>query len=259
MSNIVAITEQYITPIVLPKEISFSWIKWVPGTVFDKLILRFEADVDITKLFNVDDKISDITSERDGQLTIPREMLQIDGFFGFASCYNKISDDKRQVSYEIDLVSGEKTQTIHLEHVVTRPMLKVVKSSPETIQLSKLSNTVQPFSVELKSLGTATIHDLKYVIDVQTKDNLQIKISPFKKAKETQLLDKVSPSQEISVKGKGYGLIRMSVEYTDAFGTKYVTLIRDIPIHVQEIQNQSFPIMENLEKHKVQSLSLHNK
>lgn len=255
MSDIVAITEQYISPKVLPKESSFSWIKWTPGTIFDKLILRYEADVDITKLFNVDDKLSEIPFERQGQLIIPREMLQIDGFFGFASRYTEISVNERRVSYEIDIVSSERTQTIHLEHVVTRPMLEVVKSSPEAIQLSKFSTSIQPFSVELKSLGSAIIHNLTYVIDVQTNDNLQVEITS-RKTHETQLLDKPSSSQRISIKGKGYGSIRMSVKYTDAFDTEYITLIRDIPIHIDEMQNQSFPIMENLEKHKAQLLTV---
>ena len=255
MSDIVVITEKYISPKVLSKESSFSWIKWIPGTVFDKLILRYEADVDITQLFNVNNKVFEIPCERKGQLIIPREMLQMDGFFGFASSYTEISDNERPVSYEIDLISNGVTQTIHLEHMVTRPLLKVVKSSPESIQLSKFSVLAQPFSVELKSLGTAIIHDLTYVIDVQTKDDLKIEIFSSEKAKDTQLFDTMSSSQKISVKGKGYGLIRMSAEYKDVFGTKYVTLIRDIPIHAEEIQNQSFPIIENLEKHKAQLLT----
>lgn len=256
MSDIVTITEKYISPKILSKESSFSWIKWTPGTIFDKIVLRYEADVDIIRLFNANNKVSEIPCERQGQLIIPQEMLQIDGFFGFESCYTEISDNERKVSYEIDLISNGVTQTIHLEHIVTRPLLKVVKSSPESIQLSKFSAPAQPFSIELKSLGTATIHNLTYVIDVQTKDDLKIKIFQSEKTKDTQLFDTMSSLQKISVKGKGYGLIKMSVEYKDALGTKYVTLIRDIPIHAEEIQNQSFPIIENLENHKAQLLTV---
>ena len=172
LSNVVNITEKYISPKVLSKEPSFSWIKWIPGTIFDKLILRYEADVNITKLFNVNNEVLEIPCEREGQLIIPRKMLQMDGFFGFISSYTEISDDERQVSYEIDLISNGVTQTVNLEHMVTRPLLKVVKS-PESIQLSKFSAPAQPFSVELKSLRTL-MHENQKQVAPTTKLNIYI-------------------------------------------------------------------------------------
>ena len=254
LSSIVEIVEKHISPLVLPKESSVSWIKWVADTAFEKLILRYEADVEINRLFNVDDKVFEISPQREGQLAIPREMLQIDGFFGFQSNYVTIPDGERTVSYEIDIVSDGKTQTVHLEHIITRPVIKVVKSSPETIQLSTFSVSPRPFSIELESVGPATVHNLTYAIDVKTKDNLQVKISP-KESSVPKLLDNLSSAQEISIKGKGYGLIQMNVEYEDACGTKYRTLIGDIPVHAKETQEQSFPILENFQKHKAQLLT----
>ena len=104
----------------------------------------------INRLFNVDDTVFEIPSQQDRRLVIPREMLQIDGFFGFESRYMAISNDgNRTVSYEIDIVSGDKIQTVRLEHVVTRPVIKVVKLSPETIYLSKSFVLPRPFLTKI--------------------------------------------------------------------------------------------------------------
>ena len=256
LSSIVEIVEKHISPQVLPKESSVSWIKWVSDTAFDKLILRYEADVKINRLFNVDDKIFEISSQQDRRLVIPKEMLQIDGFFGFESRYMAISGDgKRTVSYEIDIVSGDKIQTVHLEHVVTRPVIKVVKLSPATIYISKSSVSPVSLLVELESLEAATAHNLTYVIDVKTGDDLQVDVSP-KEACVPQLFDRLSSAQKISVKGKGCGLMQVGVEYEDACGTKYFTLIGSIPIYAREMQEKSFPIVENLQRHKAQILTV---
>lgn len=137
MENIISITDKYISPKVLPGEHSSCWIKWKKGAVFDKIILRYEADIEVFRLFNIDEEVFKDDETEDGKITIPKNTVQIDGFFGFASRYTTIPSSERKISYEIDIVSGKKVQTIHCENVVTRPMLKVLKTTPYSIQISR--------------------------------------------------------------------------------------------------------------------------
>ena len=251
MSDIVEITEKHISPHVLPKESAVSWIKWIPdGVVFDRLILRYDSDVQIRQMFNVDDGVSNIQLQQGGQMIIPKDMLQINGFFGFEFCNTGVLDNggnvDRPASFIIDVISGEKKQTIHLEHVVTVPAIKVVKSSPMIMRLSKSSVLPDLFSIELESLGCASAHDLTCVADVETNGCLQVGLVSVPPSLP-KLFDMHPFTQKISVKGKGSGRLHLGIEYRDACDTKYFISVGDILIHVEESCDHSFPIALNLQ------------
>lgn len=258
MENIVSIIDKYISPKVLPKEQSSVWIKWKEGAVFDKIVLRYEADVDIFRLFNIDEKIFEDRDKWNGKITIPKNMIQMDGFFGFTSYYTAIPTDERKISYEIDIVSGNKTQTIHFENIVTRPMLQVIKATPDSIQISKFSPQPEQFSMKMKSVGTASLHNLSYFIEFVTNDKLTVEITTSKKPKSNQitLKDEQLTAQNIIIKGKGNGLIKLGAEYYDDYNTKYEDVFKEIPIIVEEEQQQTIPISEQIKKQETQLLTI---
>ncbi len=118
-SQIIEIKEQYLTPQVLPGEQASGWIKWKKGIEFEKLILKIEADVEIFRLFNVDEEIFIGKDDWNGEIEIPKSMIQIDGFFGFTAYYSAIPESERDLSYEIDIVNNNSIQTITLSNTVT--------------------------------------------------------------------------------------------------------------------------------------------
>ncbi len=130
----------------------FDWITWRAGADFDRIVLRYGADVEVLRLFNID---MDKTDKADGKITVPKSLIQRDGFFGFASRYSEIMEHEMDVSYEIDVMRGDRVQTIHLENTVTRPVIQVLDAKPDSIHISKSSPPPQPASISLKHSGTA--------------------------------------------------------------------------------------------------------
>ncbi len=259
MENIISITDKYISPKVLPREHSSCWIKWKKGVVFDKIILRYEADIEVFRLFNINEEICKNDDTWDGKITIPKNMIQIDGFFGFTSRYTTIPSSERKISYEIDIVYGKKVQTIHCENVVTRPMLKVLKATPDSIQISRYSPQPEQFSMKIKYVGTAALYDLSYFIDLTTTDNLTVEITRNNpELKEIALKSEQPPVQNISIKGKGNGMIRMGATYYDVNNTKYEDVLKEIPIIIECESDQTIPISEQIEKQKTRLLMIPN-
>lgn len=260
MKNIISITDKYISPKILPTEHSSCWIKWKKGIIFDKIILRYEADIDIHRLFNIDKKAFEDRDNWNGKITILKNMIQVDGFFGFTSYYTEIPHDERKISYEVDIVSGNNVQTIHFDNTVTRPMLKVIKATPDRIQISKHSSQIEPFSMKMKSMGTAPLHNLSYFIEFTTNDKLVVEITTEKKpkSKEITLKPEQLTAQKLTIKGKGNGLIRMGAEYYDDYNIKYKDIFKEIPIIVEQEECQTIPILEQIEKQETELLTIPN-
>ncbi len=244
----------------MPTEYSSCWIKWKKGVTFDKIILRYEADIDIHRLFNIDDKVFDSKDKWSGKITIPKNVIQVDGFFGFTSYYTEIPADERKISYAVDIVSGNNVQTIHFENVVTRPMLEVVKATPDHIQISKCSSHVEPFSMKMKNIGNAALHNLSYFIEFTTTDKLTVELTTETdpKSKEITLKPEQMTAQKLTIKGKGNGLIRMGAEYYDDYNAKYEDIFKEIPIIVEEEELQTVPISEQIEKQETELLTIPN-
>ena len=259
MKNIILIVDRYISPKILPGEHSSCWIKWKKGVVFDKIVLRYEADVEVFRLFNIDeDAFKDDYTDK-GKIIIPKHMIQIDGFFGFSSYYAQIPSGERKISYKIDIVSGTDVQTISFENTITRPMIKVLKATPDNINISEYSPQPEQFYMNAKSVGTAGLHDLSYFIDFTTTDKLTVEISTIEsKSKEIALKSEQRTAQNISIKGKGSGLIRIGVTYKDANNTKYEDILKEIPTVVKCEGTQTIPISEQIEKHGSELLTVLN-
>ena len=256
-SKIIDIKERCLSPQILPREQASGWIKWKKGVDFEKLILRYEADVKIFRLFNVDEEIFKGEEEWKGKIEIPKSMIQIDGFFGFTAYYNTIPESEREVSYNIDIINEDSIQTISLSNIVTRPMIEVEKATPEQFLISTVSPPPEPLSMSLKSKGTATIHNLSFFIDFITSDQLKVKITKTR-SKESEVSFSSSPtvSQTIEINGKGNGMIRIGAEYFDDLNTKYSDVLHEIPIMVEQKQNQSIPVAHKISERGTQLLTL---
>lgn len=242
--NFIKIIEQYISPQVLPKEQACAWIKWENDPSYEKIILRYEADVQIFGLLNVDEEIFN-RSHNQGIIEIPKSMMQVKGFFGFTAFYTTIPERKREISYSIDFVKNEKKQTVTLTNFVTRPEVEIVSSSSDQIILSEFNPSPKPLSFDVINTGEVEIKDPTIVLDVITTNDVQIKmtdIAPLVKRKTGIFTDELPPGKGIYIKGKGNALIRLVFQYKDILSNNYSTILKEIPIRVEQKTAQTIPI-----------------
>jgi len=136
-------------------------------------------------------------------------------------------------------------------------MIEVEKATPEQFLISNINPSPEPLSISLKSKGFATIQNLSFFLDFITSDQLKVTITktPPKKS-EVSFSNAPEVSHTIEVKGKGYGMIRMGVKYSDERNVKYSDIINEIPIKVEQEQNQSIPIEHKLSERGTQLLTL---
>ena len=98
---------------------------------------------------------------------------------------------------------------------------------------------------------------LSFFIDFITSDQLRVIISPIKPVQSNvSFSNDPSPSQDIEISGKGNGLIRMGVKYFDVLNTQYTDIVKEIPIRVEQKQNQCVPLSHKINESGTQLLTL---
>ena len=259
MNEIISITDKHITPKFLPAEPSSCWIKWKKGVNVDKIVLRYEADIDVFRLFNVDQKVFEHNNKNTGEIIIPKDMIQLDGFFGFSSKYTAIIQNERKLSYEIDVVAGDGIQTIHFENIVTRPMIKVLTTLPDLIRISKHTPPPENISLKIKSINAAALYDLSFFVEFSTSDNLTVESrSERSKSSEITFESEYTDTQNISIVCKESGMMKIGVKYYDGCRTKYTEILKEIPIIVECKDYQTILISGQIEKQKTGLLIVQN-
>lgn len=244
--EIVQIKEKYITPAVLPKEQSSCWLKWNKEAEFDKIIIRYEADIDIFRLFSIDEEIFNNKDKWNGQVEIPKSMIQLNGFFGFTAYYTTIPENERDISYAIDFVKENTVQTISFTNKVTIPKVEVIKLSYDKLVLSHMSPPLSPFTMELKSGANASVNDLRVIFNVVGGKNLKVK--SIRHESHVDFMKQNTQIQDIEFSGQGNGQINITATYSDAVGNKYSKVLQEIPILVESDQTQTIPISHTMEK-----------
>lgn len=249
----ISLTEQYVSPSVLPMEPFVGWIKWNRNDDYKKIVLRYDIDCMINKLFNVDESIFQLPHEK-GIIEIPTSLLQLDGFFGFGGFYQSKPESNWELSFAIDFVgNNDEKQTLLLSTTVIRPNVEIVASTYDEINISRTSPILPPISFLLKNKEAGTrIVDPTLVIDVNGTKDLQIKIAGKMKLPRDDviMLDDVNlqPIDEIKIKGNGNALIRFILEYKDDANNKYSTTLKEIPLFAENVKAQVIPIT-----HKIQT------
>ena len=245
-SEIVQIKDQYITQAVLPKEQASCWLKWNKEAEFDKIIVRYEADISIFTLFNIDTEIFDDQDKWKGRVEIPKSMIQLNGFFGFTAYYTTIPENERDVSYAIDFVKENTVQTISFTNKITIPKVEIVKLSYDKLTLSSISPPPPPLVMDLKSGSNAAVNDLGLTINISGGKNLKVKSTKHKSY--VDFMKQTTKIQDIEFSGQGNGQITISVKYSDDVGNKYSKVLQEIPIVVENNQTQTLPISHTMEK-----------
>jgi len=253
-SEIVQIKDQYITQVVLPKEQASCWLKWNKEAEFDKIIIRYEADISIFRLFNIDTEIFNDQDKWEGKVEIPKSMIQLNGFFGFTAYYTTIPENNRDVSYSIDFVKDNIVQTISFTNKVIIPKVELVKLSYDKLTLSNMSPPPPPLAMELKSGADASVNDLSLIINISGGKNLKVK--SIKYQSYVDFMKQTTKIQDIEFSGQGNGQIRITAEYSDDIGTKYSKVLQEIPIIVENNQTQTIPISHTMEKNLTELITV---
>lgn len=246
------ILEQHISRWALPKEEIISWIKWDDSADIDQVVIRAEADVEFTRILNVDTSAWEQKSLDDGKVVIGRDKLQIDGFIGFTSVYKLVPDSERQLHFKVDFIKNEKLlKTISLSTDVIRPVI-AIEMEHDRIDVSDTTAPMPPAMFRLSNKGRARVTKIAPFIGFINTKTMTITI---KHTKEKIPYESTVPfalaSEHIVpkfvLKGSGDTLFTMGFKFEDAVGNEYTSELSRIPILKPEKKKVEIPIESKLE------------
>lgn len=238
------IEDEYVSPLVLPKEPLFGWVKWDDNADFDKVVLKYEADVKINTLFDVD---KSVRTDVEGVIEIPKSMLQVGGFFGFNATYDVALKSKRQISFHVELVSKEEIRTITLSSCVTKPEVEIIGSTRDQIIIDNDTPPQSTLSFDIRMVGDTIPINTEVVMAVTGQDLKFEFSSPLISPNEITSFDNESiPVKDITIRGKGNGFIVISLEYSDVIGNRYSEIIQEIPVLVKSNNAETISFKKNM-------------
>jgi len=237
------IQDEYVSPVVLPKESLFGWVKWDDDADFDKVVFKYEADVKINDLFDVDGAVD---RNKEGIIEIPKSALVAGGFFGFNASYTTPITSKRAISFEIDLVHDDESRTITLESNITKPFVENFSTSYDQLIIDNYSPPPPSLDFDLRSVGETPVLDLEVVIDITAKD-IKFDINKSEPSNEiASFTGECILDQSLTIHGKGNGFITISIEYYDLMGNKYHDMVQEIPIRMSSNTAKTIPIAKSV-------------
>ncbi len=245
------ILEKHISEWALPKEEILSWVKWDKNFDFDQILIKAEADINLHRILNVEEKVLTQESIKIGKAVVDKDMLLIDGFIGFGCFYELVPEQERELNFEIDFVKNNETlETISLKTNLIRPIIAVENLNNSGIVVTKDNPMLPQLSFNLVSKGKGRILNFAPFIEVVNAKEMKITLKQTVENidDETPLfvnsIQSVTP--KIIVKGKGYGMISMGFEYYDAMRNKYETKLIDVPIQIEQKESLEVPIASDL-------------
>lgn len=244
------VLEKYITDHALPHERILSWIKWNPTIPVEKIIFKTEADVVFPVILNVSEEGLRNNEAKDGEITIEKQFIQIQGFIGFVAEYDKIPETSRKVNFLVDLITKEDTVQIELTTNIIRPELYMEGDQRSIIVSGSTPIQIYPLNFKLNNRSKAFAAKLELVSHFTPTKNVQIKIENIvSKIKDENLLfvetnDEVT--SKIFVRGQGYCMISIGYEYEDRIGNKYKTNLIDVAINLEQKTDIEIPLSNDV-------------
>lgn len=240
------ILERHISRWALPNEEILSWIKWDPSVDFDRVVIRSEADIEFTRILNVD--VSVVEQERviKGEVVIDRNMLQIPGFVGFTSAYRPVPESERQICFEVAFVKSEKcVETVSLNTSVIRPVIEI--EAEQGIDVSSTVSPVPPATFKLSNKGKARATDLAPFIEFADTGAMTVTIEHTKEKISYDPDTPFAPASEqmvpkFALKGSGNAMLALGFKFKDAIGNDYTTKTVKIPVTKPKKRKAEVPI-----------------
>lgn len=234
-----AIIEQYISQHALPNETISSWIKWElePAGIFDNIVLRTEADIALRGMLNISEEANLKLGTEDpyrGLFIVDRRDLEVDGFFGFHCQYTRIPDSTREISFRVAFVGeGANIREIELTTRIIVPQVTLKHISDREIILTENRQTID-LTMEVERSGPAYIRGFRLFVDfTRGGGNLKATMVPD---------PEIESGQRLSIKGTGFALIRIGLEFYDGIGNHYKLYPAEILIDKRLQAPASIPV-----------------
>lgn len=243
--------DKHISKWILPREEMLSWIKWPDDYDFDTLEIRSEADINMHRILNVDESVLEQDILKNGMVVINKELLQIPGFVGFECFYELVPEQERELNFEIVFYKDDVIlETVCLKTNLIRPILMVENMTNNGIVVTKDTTTLPKLNFKIKNISKARVLNFSPFIEVVNAKDMKITIENIKSENESNEPLFVYSNEIIVpkfiVRGKGYGMVSMGYEYSDAIGNKYQTKLVDIPIMIEQKESVEVPISSDL-------------
>jgi len=245
------IIEKHISEWALPREEILSWVKWEKDFDFDQILIKAEADINLHRILNVEEKVLEQDSIKTGKAVIDKDMLLIEGFVGFGCFYELIPEQERELTFEIEFKKDDKTiETISLKTNLIRPIVAIENLTDSGIVVTKDIPVLPELSFNLVSKGKGRILNFSPFIQVVNAKGMKITLKHTtenindEKPLFVHSIQNIIP--KIIVNGKGYGMISMGFQYFDSIGNKYESKLVDIPIQIEQKENLEIPIASDL-------------
>jgi len=249
------ILEKHISNQALPGENIISWIKWNPEINVEQINIKFEADVILTKVLNVEEKILKKEKQpEEGKISIPKDFFQVPGFIGFTGAYTAVPDKERNVNFVFEFLIDEKIQSVQLSSKIVRPLLQFVGEQSFQIKVGPYNQTITPLQFGMINKGSALAKNAKPFHELLETGDLKLKLDFVTEQNKDESFVFVKTNKitipKIIIEGQGYGMVSMGFEYEDNAGNKYKTPLANVAIQIEEKQLLEVPIKQNIDKNE---------
>jgi hypothetical protein len=245
------VIESYMSEWALPNELIVSWIKWDPKFEPDKIVLKYEADVYIQRFVNIDVKALQ-QDRRSGENIIPKEHLQIQGFYGFHAVYEVPPEQEQKLEFVVEFYKdSNRIHSERLSTLITRPLLEA-SVTPSDIIIEEDNTPLEgPIYFKVKNIGSVNAKATAIIFEVNTPPGMKLTLQA-EKVSETGRENLIEASQinAVTIQGKGIAVVKITAEYMDNGNNKYrnslATITLDIrqPIHDEIAVNSLRPSNE---------------
>ena len=245
------ILEKHISKKALANENITSWIKWDPKLVPKNIVLKFDSNIVITKVLNVNKKVLKNNESHSGKIILDQKHILIPGFFGFTCLYNTIPEKEMTVGFIAEFDFGNVVKKVEYSTKIIRPLLKF-EQTKYSLTSSQFINVTNPLALKLVNTGLGRIVNLRPFAKMMKTNDIEIKIETRKENIKDQSLIFVKTEQilisKIIVNGVGSGMLFIGYEYKDAAGNSYKSEFANISVHIEEKQTLQIPLTENISK-----------
>lgn len=232
--NSIEILDSYLSPIVLPREVAFGWVKWNLQFVPEKIELEAPKAFRFIRFLNVRvpaDAEKRLMEKTTSSFAVMKNELLSNGFLGFEAMYDSLPESDTPVDVRIGF-AGETLdlhQSITISTRIVRPLLEI-KMSPRNLTIDGREG----LDMEVKTQNLSVAEALEVRSDLVTK-SVPDNILEIIRGRPTILLVNPATNIQISdypskivIKKAGIATLRFILRYKDRVGNSYVSESQEV-------------------------------
>jgi hypothetical protein len=206
----------------------------------------------VHRLLNIDQKAFE-QDMKSGKITIPKEYLQLPGFFGFHAYYTNTPSSERNVEFVIEFMENDKiVYTERKSTNIIRPRVQLSLSPSDITIADNTASMIEQIQFKLINTGSAGIKEININFVSFSSTNLKVGILQ-EKVTDTYQYSRAAQNKSfnsLNLKGKGHAIVKINAEYTDYKGNIYRDNIGEITIDIRQKIDHEIPINRSAEEHE---------